>query len=208
MRIRRNGANLLTRKMLEAFGIDDKIIEQIIDNHGQTVEGLKSEIEGYKNQLAESEELAKQLENDLKKAQADTNGNENYKELYESERAAFGEYKSKVEADRTKAKKETLYRELLRINGIDPKRHDAIIRVTDLEGLELDDNGSLINANALSDSIKSDWSDFVVSTTTAGAKPDTPPTSTNKRSKAEIMGIKDATERQQAIAENIELFKS
>lgn len=206
MRIRRNGANLLTRKMLKAFGLDDVIIDQIIEAHGETVEALKMERDGYKAQAEEAEGKAAQLESDLKKAQKDMGGNENYKELYESEREAFAEYKSNVEADRSKAQRETLYRELLRMNGIDPKRHDAIIRVTDLAGLEVDDKGSLVDADKLSDAIKADWSDFAVSTKTQGAIPDKPPTTHGGMTKADIMSIKDATERQQKIAENIELF--
>lgn len=190
------------------MGVDDKVIEQIIEAHGETVDGLKQERDGYKAQAAQAEEQAKQLQAELDKAQADTSGNKDYKELYEHEKSAFSDYKSKVEADKAKAQKETLYRELLRMSGIDPKRHDAILRVTDLEGLEIDDKGALTDADKLSDTIKTEWSDFIVSTATKGATPDTPPMSSNKRSKAEIMGIKDATERQQAIAENIDLFRN
>lgn len=195
---------MLTRKMLKAFGIDEPIIDQIIEAHAETVDALKEERDGFKA----TAEQVDTLQAELKKAQADNSGNENYKDLYESEREAFATYRSEIEADRSKAQRENLYRELLRMNGIDPKRHDAILRVTDLAGLELDENGSLINADKLSETIKSDWADFVVSTTTQGAKPDTPPATNSGRTKAEIMGIKDATERQQAIAENIELFRN
>lgn len=194
---------MLTRKMLKAFGIDETIIDQIIDAHAETVDALKKERDDYRA-VAEQVDT---LKAELKQAQADNSGNENYKDLYESERAAFGEYKAQVESDRNKAQRETLYRELLRMNGIDPKRHDAIMRVTDLSALELDENGALSNANALSDTIKNEWSDFVVSTTTQGAKPDTPPKTSGGRTKADIMGIKDAAERQQAIAENLDLFQ-
>lgn len=195
---------MLTRKMLKAFGIDEPIIDQIIEAHAETVDALKNERDGYKATAEQVDTLTAEL----KKAQADNSGNENYKDLYESEREAFATYRSEIEADRSKAQRENLYRELLRMNGIDPKRHDAILRVTDLAGLELDENGSLVNADKLSETIKSDWADFVVSTMTQGAKPDTPPATNGGRTKAEIMGIKDATERQQAIAENIELFRN
>lgn len=193
---------MLTRKMLKAFGIDEPIIDQIIDAHAETVDALKNERDGYKA----AAEQVDTLKAELKQAQADNSGNENYKDLYESERAAFGEYKAKVESDRNKAQRETLYRELLRMNGIDPKRHDAILRVTDLDALEVDGNGSLMNADTLSETIKADWSDFVVSTTTQGAKPDTPPATNSGMTKDQIMGIKDTVARQQAIAENMDLF--
>lgn len=57
------------------------------------------------------------------------------------------------------------------------------------------------------DSLKADWSDFVGTTTTTGAKVDTPPTNTgSKMTKEQIINIKDASERQAAIAANPEAF--
>lgn len=198
---------MLTRKMLNGMGLDSNVVESIIEAHAETVDALKNERDVIKAKADETDALVNQLKAELKQAQADTNGNANYKDLYESERDAFATYKAGVEADRSKAQRETLYRELLRVNGIDPKRHDAILRVTDLAGLEVDENGSLLNADKLSESIKSDWADFVVSTNTVGAVPDNPPATRSGMTKAQIFEIKDATARQQAIAENIDLFK-
>lgn len=38
----------LTRKMLKAMGIEDEKIDQIIDAHTETVEGLKDQVSSYK----------------------------------------------------------------------------------------------------------------------------------------------------------------
>lgn len=202
----RKWSDMLTRKMLEAMGVEEKALEQIIEAHGETVTALKNERDGYKAEAESIKAQMDQVKSELATAQANTDGNANYKELYESEREAFATYKADVEADRSKAQRETLYRELLRMNGVDPKRHDAILRVTDLSGLEVDDNGALANANELSETIKSDWADFVVSTTTQGAIPDNPPASHGGKTVAEIMSIKDPIQRQTEIAQNIELF--
>ena len=49
--------------------------------------------------------------------------------------------------------------------------------------MELDDKGSLKDANALSESIKSDYSGFVVNTETHGAGTETPPSDPNVMTK-------------------------
>ena len=73
--------------------------------------------------------------------------------------------------------------------------------------MELDGKGNVKNADELAESLKTDWSDYVGSTSTKGAKVDTPPTNTGSRmTKDQIFAIKDAGERQAAIAANADLF--
>ena len=53
-----------------------------------------------------------------------------------------------------------------------------------------------------------EWADFITTTTQKGADTTTPPANTGggKMTKEEIFKIKDASERQKAIADNHELF--
>ena len=90
--------------------------------------------------------------------------------------------------------------------------HDSVESLFDeiryhIDKLELDDKGEVKDAKKHADSLKADWSDFVGTTTTTGARVDTPPTNTgSKMTKEQIINIKDATERQAAIAANPEAF--
>ena len=52
----------LTRKMLKAMGIEDEKIDQIIEEHVESIDGLKAERDRYKAGADEAEGLRKQLE--------------------------------------------------------------------------------------------------------------------------------------------------
>ena len=89
------------------------------------------------------------------------------------------------------------------------KHFDRVVKMTgaDIDALELDENGKVKDAKKFMDSQKDVWGDFVATTTTTGAKVDTPPTNTgSKMTKEQIINIKDANERQAAIAANPEAF--
>ena len=74
-------------------------------------------------------------------------------------------------------------------------------------GLELDADGKVKDAEKQLSSIKTTWGGKIATTKTTGAKVDTPPTNTgSKMTKDQIFAIKDAGERQAAIAANADLF--
>ena len=109
----------------------------------------------------------------------------------------------------THAAKEAKFRELLKTAGVLDKYADRVVRLSgeDIDKLELDEKGNVKDAKKHTDSLKADWGDFVATTTTTGAKVDTPPTNTgSKMTKDQIFAIKDAGERQAAIAANADLF--
>ena len=109
----------------------------------------------------------------------------------------------------THAAKEAKFRELLKTAGVLDKYADRVVRLSgeDIDKLELDEKGEVKDAKKHADSLKADWSDFVGTTTTTGAKVDTPPTNAgSKMTKEQIFAIKDAGERQAAIAANADLF--
>ena len=58
--------------------------------------------------------------------------------------------------------------------GIDEKRLDSIMRVTDFDSVSVKD-GKIEGAEELIDGVKKEWSDFVVSTSSKGASVDDPP---------------------------------
>lgn len=189
----------LTRSLLRGMGLTDEQVSSIIEAHTDTVDGLKAERDKYKAEAEKLPEVQKQLDA-LK-------GGEDWKAKYEAESKAFSDYK-KDQADReTLGKVKDAYRQLLRSSNVGEKHIDSILRVTDFSKMKLDGDG-LADAEKLTEGIKSDWGGFIASTETKGATVETPPANVgaNKRSKEDILAIKDAGERQKAIAENHELF--
>lgn len=191
----------LTRKSLKAMGIEDEKIEQIIEDHSETVNALKKQRDDYKAEADKVSDLEKKIQ-DLENTDVD-----DYKEKYEAERKAFEDYKAEVEATKRSDQVKNLYRDLLKDSGVDEKRIDTVLRVTDLSKLEINKDGTLRDAERLKEGITEDWADFIATTETKGASVETPPSNTGgKMSKDEILAIKDAGERQAAMAENHELF--
>ena len=131
-----------------------------------------------------------------------------WEDKYTKEHDAFEKYKADTDAKANLAAVKEAYKKLLNEANIDPRRYDAILRATSFDDKKLGADGTLENAEALKQSIENDWSDFKMTTTTKGATVETPPTNNGKarRTKEEILAIKDTGERQRAIAENHELF--
>lgn len=92
---------------------------------------------------------------------------------------ALTDYKAQQTQKDTHAAKEAKFRELLKTAGVLDKYADRVVRLSgeDIDKLELDEKGNVKDAKKHADSLKADWGDFVATTTTTGAKVDTPPTS-------------------------------
>lgn len=191
----------LTRKSLKAMGLTDEQVDSIIEMHTETVDGLKADVSKYKTDAEKLPSIQKELD-DLKAA-----GDGGYKEKYEKEHKAFEDFKTEQAAKETKAAKEKAYRELLVAAGISDKRIDTVLRVSDLEKVELED-GKIKGAEELTKNITTEWADFIVNTQTKGVNTHTPPevTKSSGKTKAEILGIRDGAKRRQAMKENPELF--
>lgn len=194
-----------SRKMLKAMGIEDEKIDQIIDAHSETVDALKADRDAYKEDAAKLAAVQKEL--DALKAK----GDDGYKAKYEAEKAAHDALKADIAAKETKKAKTDAYRELLKGANIDEKRIATILRAEapTIDKIELDADGKIKNAEQYTESIKSDWADFIVTQSAKGANTATPPANggaATTKTKEDILKIKDAGERQKAIAENPTLF--
>lgn len=202
----------LTRKKLVALGIESDKIDEIIEAHVETVNALKSELDENKGN---AEALAKVTkERDRFKAELDelkesVDANETYKDKYDALKDEYDEYKKGVQAENTKASKLKAYKALLEEVGISNKRIDAVIKVSDLSKIELDKDGAIKNADSVKEQVRTDWDDFIVTGRTEGADTKKPPKNDGHggaMTKDDILAIKDTAARQQAIAENHELF--
>ena len=199
----------VTRKFLEAMGLDDSKISAIIEEHDKTVQGLKELRDKYK---ADADKYA-----ETQKALDDLKNGEDWKGKYSDLKKMFDDYKTEVQTKETVGKIKAAYTDLLKAANVDEKRIDAILRVTDLKDLKLDESGKLIDADKISEGIKSEWSAFITSTNTKGTNVETPPVNQNNPTitKAEIYAKDEhgrykmsTAERQKTLTEHPELMKN
>lgn len=218
----------LTRKFLGAMGIESEKIDEIINAHRETVDGLKEEIDKYKpdaEKFAEAQkDLAKykkdsetlaEIQKDFEKFKKDSetlvevqqelettkkdladaneamkNGDKSpYKVKYEALveeqeklneeknkiQQEFDAFKADIDAKAITAKKSDAYKKLLKKVGVSEKRFDAILKVTALDNVELEEDGKIKDADKLKENIQEEWADFIVTKGEKGANVSNPP---------------------------------
>lgn len=162
----------------------------------------------YNEKLTEIDTLKGEKQNAEDKA----TGAEKWKTKYEALKEDFDTYKKDVSAKETKATRENAYRALLKEAGVSEKRIDKVLKVSDIDDLEMGEDGKFKDADKLIKDIKEEWSDFIVSSETKGANVTTPPANVNggKIPRAEIYKkdehgkyVLSTAERQKAIAESL-----
>ena len=203
----------LSRKYLQGMGITEEQVNAIIEANEETITGLKGEIEKYKTASEDAEkQLAKaqkELES-IKKEAEEADGKNPYKVKYDALKEEFANFKAEIESKATKAAKTDAYKALLKEAGVSEKRIDSVLKVSgsEIEKLELNEEGKIKDADTLKKSIKEEWSDFIPTEGTQGASTPTPPKNTGgtTMTREEIRKISDPVARQKAMAENPSLF--
>lgn len=193
----------LTRKMLTAMDIPAEKIDEIINAHVETVDALKEERDGFKADAEELPKVKKKLE-EVKKELADADAND-WEQKYNDLKKEYDDYKTDIVNKTTRSAKEKAYKQILIDAGIPEKRIPTIIKVSgsEIDKLELDDNGKAKNVEKVTEDIKSEWSDFIVKSKEKGVDTPNPPANNNGSgtlTKEEIMKIKDPAKRQEAWA--------
>lgn len=165
----------LTRALLKSMELTEEQVQAIIDAHRETVDGLKEEADKYKEDAEKLKDVQKQLDdvtkelNDLKKDGGD------WQKKFEDEHKAFEDYKADIANKETVEKTRAAYRDLLKAQNVNEKHLDAVLKVTDISGMKLKADGTLENADKLTESIKKEWSDFITVSGKKGAEVETPP---------------------------------
>lgn len=193
----------LTRKYLKSIGLNEDQIEGVIEEHTSVTNDLKETIKTLQADADKLPTVQKELD-DIKAA-----GDGGYKEKYEAEVKAYKEYKQQVESEKETARVDADVLAMCKEAGITrEKALHLIVKDFDRSKIERDKDGKITNRDKLLAMVKTDYADFVGTIGTEGTPPATPPTggNTTYKSRAEIMKIKDTTERQQAIKENLALF--
>ena len=196
----------LTRKLLKGMGLTEEQVDTIIEAHTETVDGLKTDLKAAQESAKQSDALKKRsetAEKELEDAKKD-----GWKDKHDQVKKEFDDYKAEQANKETRAAKEKAYRELLKAAGISEKRMDSVMKVTNLDSVELED-GKVKDSASVTENIKREWADFIVQTNSSGANTPNPPANNggNPKTKAEIMAIQDRSERRAAIAANMNLFK-
>lgn len=190
-----NYTSFFTRKELEAMQLTAEQISAISERHGNSITAMRDD---YESQIAS-------LKTDLEKAQSEKG---DFEEKLQKSQKDFEDYKANKDAEYIKSQKVAAYKALLKDAKISEAIHDDILGLTNLDDLKLDKDGKIKDSEKLTESLTEKWSKFVVKETTQGADPSNH-SNVNPApnvTKADILKIKDTAERQQAIAENPQLF--
>ena len=179
----------LTRKFLEALGIEQAKIDEIISAHTEVTDSLKADRDSYKEKAEKYDETKTEL--DKAKSELDKVSKDEYKTKYESLEAEFNKYKTDIAEKEVKGKKEEAYKKMLKEIGVNEKSIDAILKVKDLNTIELDDKGNIVDADTLKESEKKDWEGFIIKSEVGGQDPSTPPDNDKEKIDVSNMSMED-----------------
>jgi hypothetical protein len=169
------------REILSAAGVSvenmDAAADAIMNGHITSVNALREERDTYKADAEKLPGVQKELDKANKKIaeNEDADAKDKWKVKYDALKEESDNYRAGVEAEKTKRKKSDAYRELLKEAGVSEKRRAAVLRVTDLDSLELDEDGKFKDAENLKKSIEEEWAEFIPVDGKQGADVKTPP---------------------------------
>lgn len=163
---------MLTRKMLKAMSIDDEKIDQIIEAHTETVDGLKDKLKAAEAKAADYDDVVKERD-DLKAKSGD-----DFKKKYEDEHKAFSDYKKDQEAKATAAVRDKAVEAYFEGKNITGENKKLAMRAAREEINALVMDGEKIKDTASLDKlVENDLKGLVVKTSKNGAPTVTPPKS-------------------------------
>lgn len=184
------------RKILEnAETSNDDKAKAILDALHEETDAIRDELDTEKNARVAAE----------KERDAANSGKQTAEK-------ALTDYKTQQTAKESRAAKAAKCRELLKQAGVLDRYIDDIVNDSKkgenfINALELDEKGEIKDAEKQLDKAKAEFGKKIATTTTKGAPVDNPPANTgSKMTKDQIFAIKDAGERQAAIAANADLF--
>lgn len=200
------------REILSKAGVTaenaETAINSIMDGHLASVNALREERDKLKEDAEKLPGIQKELD-ELK-----GNGDDSYKSKYEKEHEEFEKFKADQTAKETKANKTAAFRKLLKEVGVSEKRLDTVIRASapDIDSIELDKDGKIKDAEALTKTVKESWADFITKKESKGADNPNPPANNGGKAmtreeiyKRDDKGrfVLDAPARQKALADLI-----
>ena len=200
---------ILSKAGVSAENMDDAI-KEIIAGHTATVDALKERIDAVEKNVETVEKLkadADKYKTELEEAKKTIADGEKYKNDYDTLKAEYDGYKADVETKAAKATSDATFTKWLRENGYTEKGAAKIVKYGGFTP-EFNKDGTIKNADKLSESVNAEWSEYKASEKTEGAKTETPPANTggNTITREDILKLPNTAARQKAIAENGALF--
>ena len=159
------------------MAFDNKSIRPILENEELSIKDKGNQLQTLHHEIVNG--LMDEKDEAIQRAEKAEKAAESAKAEKEAAEKSLTDYKAQQTQKDTHAAKEAKFRELLKSAGVLDKYADRVVRLSgeDIDKLELDEKGEVKDAKKHADSLKADWSDFVGTTTTTGAKVDNPPTS-------------------------------
>ena len=147
------------RSTLKAMGLTDEQVESLIELHSESVNGLKAEIDKYKEDAEKLPGVQEQL--NKAKSELEAAKKDDYKGKYEAEKAAHDKLKEDITTKETKANKSNAFKAMLKEKGYS---ENAISKITKyggyVDGIELDEKGTIKDTDKLITSIESEWGEY------------------------------------------------
>lgn len=185
----------------------DEIAKGLVGLHRSVVDPLMDQLEDAKRDATKYKASAEKLA-EVQKELDEAKKGEDWKAKAEKAEKDLKDYKDQVARDAQAAKIKEAYKKLLIDERISEKTLDSVLNATDYSGMKLKEDGTLDGIEDLKKTITEKWGGFVVNTRQRGERVDNPPKGNGGRmTREEIMGIKDASARQKAISENLDLFQ-
>lgn len=180
--------NKRIKEILSKAGVTSENISEAVDEimlgHNASIDALSEERDKYKKEAEKVASLQKDLD-DAKTALANGDKSpykvkfENLEEEHKKLQEEFDNYKADIASKETLSKKTDAYKSLLKEIGISEKRIDSVLKVSEFDKIEFDDDGKIKDADKLKESLKDEWSDFIVTEHEQGAKTPNPPSGGN-----------------------------
>ena len=148
-----------TRKALKAMGLTDEQIDSLIELHTESTDAIKADRDKYKEDAEKLPDVQEQLSK--AKSELDAVKKDDYKGKYEAEKAAHDKLKEDISTKETKTKKSDAFKAMLKEKGYS---ENAINKITKyggyVDGIELDDQGTIKEADKLITSIEGEWAEY------------------------------------------------
>ena len=163
----------LTRKFLRALGVEEDKIDEIVTAHQDTLEEIKAERDGLKDnasKLAEAQAEVTRLSGELEKAKK--NGGDAAKI-----QADFDAFKQQIADEKAAAQTDADVLALLKEAGIQRESFQQLASKSfDRSKIKRNADGSISNRQELLDGIKTDFADCIATQQQQGTPPNNPPT--------------------------------
>ena len=189
----------LTRNFLKSMGLSDEQVSAIIENHTDTVEGLKKERDTLKAAADSVEALTR--ERDEYKDKLSKAGDA------AKVQAEFDAYRQQVETEKANAAKSAAVRKALKASGVQREEFlDLLMGKVELDKVEMDGD-AVKDEEAFVAPFKASYAGCFASESEQGTKLQNPPSGGGTRmTKEQIAKIENRDERRAAIAANLDLY--